>query len=106
MTDALLVLTTVGDVAAAERLARTLVEERLVACANLLPPLRSIYRWQGKIADDPEVLILFKTQRATYERLQSRILELHPYEVPEVLALPIERGHEVYLQWLLNETIT
>lgn len=104
MTDALLVLTTVGDAVAAERLARTLLEERLVACANLLPPLRSIYRWQGKVSDEPEVMILFKTQRAGYERLQSRILELHPYEVPEVLAIPVERGHDAYLRWLLRET--
>ncbi|HEY2029088.1 MAG TPA: divalent-cation tolerance protein CutA [Myxococcales bacterium] len=104
MTDALIVLTTLPNADSAAALAKTIVDERLAACANILPAVRSIYRWQDKVQDEPEVLVLFKTQRAHFDGLRSRILELHPYEVPEVLALPVEQGHAAYLEWLMRET--
>jgi len=104
MTDGLLVITTLPNADAAAELAKNVVGERLAACANLIPALRSIYKWQGKIQDENEVLILFKTRQVHYESLKARILELHPYEVPEVLAIPVEQGYAAYLDWLATET--
>lgn len=104
MTDALLVLTTLPNADAAAELAKAVVGEKLAACANLFPALRSIYRWQGKVQDESEVLVLFKTRQEQFERLKARILELHPYEVPEVLAVPVEQGYQPYLDWLAAET--
>jgi periplasmic divalent cation tolerance protein len=99
-TDALLVCVTVPDAETADKLAEALVGERLAACVNVLPPMRSIYRWKGAVERDSEQLCLVKTTRAGFERLRARIIELHPYEVPEVIALPVERGHAAYLEWL------
>ena len=104
MTDALLVFTTLPSADKAAELAKVLVEERLAACANLLPAIRSIYRWQGKLQDENEVLVLLKTRAEHLERLKLRILELHPYEVPEILAVPVEAGYQPYLEWLAGET--
>jgi periplasmic divalent cation tolerance protein len=104
MTDALLVFTTLPSADKAAELAKALIEERLAACANLLPAIRSIYRWQGKLQDENEVLVLLKTRAEHLERLKLRILELHPYEVPEVLAVPVEAGYQPYLEWLAGET--
>ena len=104
MTDALLVFTTLPSADKAAELGRVLVEERLAACANLIPAVRSIYRWQGKLQDENEVLVLLKTRAEHLERLKLRILELHPYEVPEVLAVPVEAGYQPYLEWLAGET--
>jgi periplasmic divalent cation tolerance protein len=104
MTDALLVFTTLPSADKAAEVAKALVEERLAACANLLPAVRSIYRWQGKLQDENEVLVLLKTRAEHLERLKLRILELHPYEVPEVLAVPVEAGYQPYLDWLAGET--
>ena len=104
MTDAIVVLTTLPNAEAAAELGRSVVGEKLAACANILPALRSIYRWQGKIQDDNEVLVLLKTHRRHYERLKARILQLHPYDVPEVISLPVEQGHQAYLDWIARET--
>ena len=104
MTDALLVFTTLPSADKAAELAKALVDERLAACANLLPAVRSIYRWQGKVQDENEVLVLLKTRAEQLERLKLRILELHPYELPEVLAVPVEAGYQPYLDWLAGET--
>ena len=104
MTDALLVFTTLPNADKAAEVARALVEERLAACANLLPAVRSIYRWEGKIHDENVVLVLFKTRAETVERLKARILELHPYEVPEILCVPVESGYQAYLDWLSAQT--
>ena len=104
MTDALLVFTTLPSADKAAELAKLLVTERLVACANLLPAVRSIYRWQGEMHDENEVLVLLKTRAEHLERLKLRILEVHPYEVPEVLAVPVESGYQPYLDWLAGET--
>ena len=100
----MLVLTTLPTADAAAELGRTLVQERLAACANILPAVRSIYSWQGKIQDDNEVLVLLKTRQEHFERLRARILELHPYEMPEILAIPVEQGYSMYLDWLAKET--
>src|SRR5262245_8326177 len=90
---ALVVLSTFPDVDTAARVARTLVEERLAACANLVPTIRSIYRWQGAISDDAEALAIIKTTADRYAALAVRIAALHPYEVPEIIALPLADGH-------------
>jgi len=89
---------------AAAGLARALVEEKLAACCNILPAVRSIYRWQDKLHDENEVLVLIKTRAEQVERLKARILELHPYAVPEFLALPVESGYAGYLEWLAQST--
>jgi periplasmic divalent cation tolerance protein len=104
MTDAMLVLTTLPNADAAAEMAKSIVEERLAACANLFPALRSIYRWQARLEDQNEVLVLFKTRQEHFDRLRARILELHPYEVPEVLAIPVEQAYQPYLDWLARET--
>lgn len=98
------VLVTAPNEASAARLARTLVEERLVACANLVPKIRSIYRWKGKIEDAPEVLVLLKTRGPAVEALIARVKALHSYSVPEVLELPVNRAFAPYLDWVWEET--
>ncbi len=104
MTDALVVLVTTPTPERAAEIARALVEERLAACGNVLPAIRSIYRWEGKVQDEAEALLVLKTTRARLEALRERVLALHPYEVPEVLALPVEAGSAPYLAWLAAET--
>ena len=103
--DVWLVLSTIGDRDAAERLGRSLVEERLIACANLVPGVHSIYRWEGAIQSEDEVLLIMKTERAALDRLVTRIDELHPYEVPEVVCIPAGRVADAYRQWVLSETV-
>jgi len=94
------VLSTVPDEATAGHLASTLVEEGLAACVSRLPGLRSTYRWQGRMCDEAEVLLIIKTSAARLATLCARLETLHPYEVPEVIALPIVAGSERYLAWL------
>jgi len=103
MSEYIVVMVTVPEWEA-PGLARTLVEERLVACVNLATGLRSIYWWKGKIQDEPEVLCIMKTRSARFEALRSRVKELHSYEVPEIIALPILAGHEPYLEWITENT--
>jgi len=100
------VLTTAPDAEVAATLARALVEERLAACVSVLPGVRSIYRWQGEIHDDPEVLLLIKTAANCSEALAARINDLHPYELPEVVVLPVMGGSGPYLDWISTETRT
>lgn len=97
-----LVLTTVADDEAAERIARALVEERLAACVNVLPAMQSIYRWKGSIESATERLLVIKTRTADYAAVERRIRALHPYELPEVIAVPIVAGLPAYLAWLDN----
>jgi len=103
-TDAIIVLTTVASEEEAVRLVRTLLERRLVACGTLLPGARSMYRWQGKVADEREVVVMLKTRSARLESLQNAFGDLHPYKVPELLALPVSAGLEKYLEWINTET--
>ena len=100
--DFVVVLVTAGSVEEAERLARTLVEERLVGCANVVGPIRSIYRWQGAVCRDDEHLLLIKTTPARYPELEARVLALHTYENPEVIAVPVEKGAAGYVEWILK----
>ena len=104
MTDALVVLVTTPTPERAAEIARAVVDERLAACGNVVPGLRSIYRWEGKVQDDVEALLVLKTTRARFEALRERILALHPYQVPEVIALAIEAGSAPYLAWIGAET--
>ncbi len=97
------VLTTAPDAEVAERLGRTLVEERLAACANVLVGVTSIYRWKGKVEREAEVLVILKTTAERVEALQERVVELHPYDVPEVIALSVYTGHAPYLDWVRSE---
>lgn len=96
----LFVLSTFGTAEEARRIGRTLVEERLVACANILPGVESIYRWKGDIETSPEVMVIFKTVTDNYDRLETRLRELHPYELPEIIALRPQTGLPAYLQWI------
>ena len=100
MTDAVVVLVTAPSAEKAAELARTLVEEQLAACGNVLPGLRSIYRWEGKIHDEPEALLILKTRACLFEALRERVVALHPYQVPEVLRLDVAAGHLPYLEWI------
>lgn len=99
-----IVITTAASTEEAERLGRTLVEERLAACATLFPAVRSIYRWQGKMESSTETVLLLKTGVDQLPALEARIHELHRYEVPEFLVLEVEAGSRLYLRWL-NENL-
>jgi periplasmic divalent cation tolerance protein len=98
--EALLVLCTFPDPDTAARIARQLVDQKCAACANLLPAVESIYWWEGKVENAQETLVLFKTSRASYPALEATLRELHPYDVPEIIALPIEQGLPKYLSWV------
>jgi len=98
----LVVLVTTGSADNAETVARALVGEGLAACVNILPGVRSIYRWQGKLADDAEWLLVIKTERGRFSDLESRVRSLHTYEVPEIIALEVVEGSAPYLEWLLD----
>ena len=104
MTDVRVVLITAPDAAAAEKLARALVEERLAACVNVLPGVHSFYRWEGSVQDDAELLLVAKTRAERVGALAARVNELHPYDLPEVLELPATGGSEAYLDWVRTET--
>lgn len=98
--DARVVLVTAPDEEAAERLVTTLVDEGVVACGTIVPGALSVYRWRGRLERQREVLLLLKTTRAGVGRVLERVPALHPYEIPEVLVLPVEAGHSPYLDWL------
>ena len=101
-----LVYITCGNLEEAERIARALVDEQLAACANLLPEMRSIYRWKGAIHSDPEVVVIAKTRGELVDMLTTRVLALHSYECPCVVALPLEGGNPEFLRWIRAETQT
>ena len=98
--DVLVVFTTWPDATAARAAARVLVEERLAACANLVPAIESIYRWEGKVETANEVLMILKSTLGRYEELETRIKALHSYEVPEIIGLPVNEGLLSYLRWV------
>lgn len=104
MADEIAVLTNVPDTATAEAIARSLVERRLAACVNILPAVNSVYRWEDMIEQAAEVAVLIKSTRSRYAELEAAIVELHPYDVPEIIALPIVAGLPSYLQWMAQET--
>jgi periplasmic divalent cation tolerance protein len=104
MTEALVVLTNCPDAEIADRIARTLVEQGLAACVNRLTAAESIYRWEGAIERATEVPLLIKTTRDRYGEVELAIRQLHPYQVPEIIALPIVDGHAAYLRWIADAT--
>lgn len=99
----IVVYVTVGSSDEGNRLAHILVEERLAACVNRIRPVRSVYRWQGKIEQSDEELLIIKTKRELFDRLKKRVEGLHSYSVPEIIALPILEGSEGYLKWMEEE---
>ena len=103
MTQARVVLITAPNVESAGNIAKTLVEEKLAACVNIVPGIRSIYLWEGKICDDSEVLMIAKTTAERFPDLQKRVQGLHSYETPEIISLPIEEGSAKYLRWIIEE---
>lgn len=100
MTEMLMVFTTFANGEDAARVVRALVEERLIACGNLLPGARSLYRWEGRVADASEVVVLMKTRKQDWTALISRLHELHPYQTPECIAVRIAAGAPKYMAWL------
>lgn len=102
--DVRVVLVTAPDTDTARALGRVLVEERLAACVNMVPGVRSIYHWKGAVEEDPEVLLVIKTGAQRCEALAARVKELHPYDLPEVLELPVAGGSTAYLDWVRAES--
>ena len=105
MSQILIVFTNCPDEACANTIALALCEARLAACVNILPRVQSVYRWQGAVESAVEVPLLIKTNAANYPALEAAIRERHPYEVPEIIALPISAGLPAYLNWLADETL-
>jgi periplasmic divalent cation tolerance protein len=99
----LVVLTTLGSEDQARALVRALVEQRLVACGTLLPGAKSLYRWEGSLTEESEVVVLLKTDASRWDELVSAVDRAHPYAVPELLAIPVERGLERYVSWMTGE---
>jgi periplasmic divalent cation tolerance protein len=106
MTDFIVVFVTVSSRDEGKKIASALLEERLVACVNIIPSINSIYRWQGKICDDEEILLIIKTRSELFGKLQEKVKSLHSYKVPEIIALPIIFGSQSYLDWIKEETGT
>lgn len=104
MPDALVVLVTVGSESEAETIAGALLDERLAACVTIGGPIRSVYRWQGRIADDREWQLVIKTRAALFDALADRVRALHSYDVPEIIGLPVTAGSPTYLEWLDDAT--
>lgn len=104
VSQARIVLCTVGREQEAHSIARQLVDERLAACVNIVGPIRSVYRWRDAVEDEPEFLLLIKTRASLLGRVERRVIELHSYDVPEVLALTPSGGSAAYLEWLLEST--
>ncbi len=104
-THALLVLTTLGSADEARNFVTGLVADRLVACGTILPGAASIYRWEGAITEENEAVVLLKTDASKWDALTAAVQERHPYEVPELLAFPVDRGMELYLTWLTGEVV-
>jgi periplasmic divalent cation tolerance protein len=90
--------------AVADRIAHTLVAEQLAACVNVIPAVRSIYAWEGEICNEAELQCLLKTRRSLFPAVRERVLDLHPYQTPEIIALPLVEGHSDYLAWLRDNT--
>jgi periplasmic divalent cation tolerance protein len=106
MTEGLVVLCTCPDEPTAERIARAVVAGELAACVNRVSGIRSTYRWKGALQDEPEVLLVIKTVQSRYQALEMRLKALHPYEVPEIIALPILAGSKPYLAWMADQVRT
>jgi len=99
------VITTVSKKSDAEKIAKSLIDKRFAACVQIIGPIKSIYRWKGKIETAKEFVCVIKTRKNLYKKVEKRIKELHPYEVPEIIAMPIVAVDKDYLKWLSNETV-
>ncbi|MEK7850734.1 MAG: divalent-cation tolerance protein CutA [Deltaproteobacteria bacterium] len=105
MSGHIVVLITVSSPEEGEKIAKALLEKRVAACVNIIPGIRSIYRWQGKICDDRELLLMAKTTGVLFERVEKEVKSLHSYKVPEIIALPIIEGSDDYLSWIDENTV-
>ena len=105
MTDKIIVFVTCESKAQAEAIAQSVVTEKLAACVNVLPGVRSCYVWEGKLTWSDEVLLVAKTTSDAFEKLEKRVLELHSYEIPEIIAIPIEAGLKTYLKWVTESVV-
>lgn len=104
LSDYIVILVTASKAEEAELIVKALVEERLAACCNIVPSIQSVYRWEGKICSDTEILLVIKTKKDLFGQIERRIRELHSYQVPEIIALSVHAGSEPYLQWLAKST--
>jgi periplasmic divalent cation tolerance protein len=104
MEDALLILTNMPDAQSAQSMAHSLVERKLAACVNILPGVKSVYRWQGNVEQADEVTLLIKSTQARYAEVEDAIKSMHTYSVPEIIAVPIVKGLPAYLNWIKQET--
>ena len=104
LAETIVVFVTCGSEEEAQKIARSLVEERLAACVNIISAVRSLYRWEGKIWDEREWLLIIKTQKRRFEDLEKKVKSLHSYSVPGIIGLPIVQGHPAYLRWLEEMT--
>jgi periplasmic divalent cation tolerance protein len=104
MPDPIVVLVTCGSEEEALKIANSLVDAHLAACVNLIDPIRSIYRWEGKLWDEKEWLLIIKTQKQRFEALEKKVKSLHSYSVPEIISLPITEGSSAYLNWIKENT--
>lgn len=104
MSEVSLVFVTAGNEKDALAIAEKLVEEKLVACVNVVPQIRSVFLWKGEVCHEPEVLMIMKTPTSLFPSLQKRVKEIHSYEVPEIIAFPVSQGLPQYLQWVVEST--
>ncbi len=104
MNDYIVIYITTSSINEAKKIGSALVEEKLVACSNIISPISSIYSWQGKICDDKEALMILKTKRILFKQIVKRVEKIHSYDVPEIIALPIIDGSDKYLSWINEET--
>ena len=100
MSEFIVVLVTCGKKEEAEKIAESLILERLAACVNILPAVNSVYFWEGKLCNEQELLLIIKTTTILYTRLEKRVKDLHSYEVPEIISIPLEQGSAKYLKWI------
>ena len=105
MSAHIIILSTVSNDVEAAKIARELVGRRLAACVNIVPAVRSIYRWKGKVHDDSECMLVIKTVRERFESVRLALCDLHSYDLPEVVALPIDAGDDSYLNWLTDQSV-
>lgn len=105
MSDAILILCTCPDETSARQIAQQLLQDKHAACINLVPHLTSLYVWEGQQEEQQEVQMLIKTCRTLFKCVEAQIIELHPYEVPEIIAIPIEEGSTAYMHWLQEQTV-